>query len=154
ARELGGAASGWRRQNLYVAFDHPLTMDENALIKSFPRDVRRMIRLGAKNGLSAQVGRAELLGDFYEVYASSVRRLGTPVFPKRLFAEFLREFSDASDILVVRQGRRVAGAVMSFYFRGAVAPYYGGAHPEFHGAGVNNFMYWELMRLAAQRGCS
>jgi len=154
AREPPLPALGFRRQNLYVTFDHPITPDEDALMKSFPRDVRRMIRQGLKHRLSAQLGREELLDDFYEVYAASVRRLGTPVFPKRLFAEFLRDFADASDILVIRQAGRVAGAVMSFYFRGAVAPYYGGAYPEFHGAGVNNFMYWELMRSAARRGYS
>jgi len=154
ARGVGADATGFHRQNLYVAFDHPITTDEDALMKSFPRDIRRMIRQGLKHGLSAQLGRAELLDDFYDVYAASVRRLGTPVFPKRLFAGFLREFADASDILVIRQGGRVAGAVMSFYFRGAVAPYYGGAYPEFNGAGVNNFMYWELMRSAALRGYS
>ncbi len=144
----------WRRQNLYVAFDRTITADEDALMKSFPRDIRRMIRQGLKHGLSSRFGREELLDDFYEVYAASVRRLGTPVYPKRLFASFLQEFPEACDILVILQAERVAGAVMSFYFRGAVAPYYGGAYPEFYGAGVNNFMYWELMRSAAARGCS
>lgn len=153
-RDRNSAASGFHRQNFYAAFDHPITEDEDALMKSFPRDVRRMIRLGEKRGLSAQIGREELLGDFYNAYAASVRRLGTPVFPKRLFAEFLREFPDASDILLIRQGRRVAGAALSFYFRETVAPYYAGAYPEFHSAGVNNFMYWELMRSAARRGFS
>ncbi|MGH9766595.1 MAG: FemAB family XrtA/PEP-CTERM system-associated protein [Blastocatellia bacterium] len=152
--ETGASTAPGRRQNLYAAFDHPITTDEDALMNSFPRDVRRMIRQGAKHGLSSRLGREELLDDFYDVYAASVRRLGTPVFPKRLFAEFLREFARASDILLIRQNGRVAGAVMSFYFRDSVAPYYGGAYPEFHGAGVNNFMYWELMRLAARRGCS
>ncbi|MGH9854837.1 MAG: FemAB family XrtA/PEP-CTERM system-associated protein [Blastocatellia bacterium] len=153
-REPPLPAFGFRRQDLYVAFDHPIAPDEDALMKSFPRDVRRMIRQGLKHGLSSQLGREELLDDFYDVYAASVRRLGTPVFPKRLFAGFLREFADASDILVIRRAGRVAGALMSFYFRGAVAPYYGGAYPEFHVAGVNNFMYWELMRSAARRGYS
>jgi lipid II:glycine glycyltransferase (peptidoglycan interpeptide bridge formation enzyme) len=41
---------------------------------------------------------------------------------------------------------------MNFYFRDAVLPYYGGAYPEFYRTGVNNFMYWELMRSAASRG--
>lgn len=153
-RERDPAASDFRRQDLYAAFERPLTEDEDALMKSFPRDIRRMIRLGVKGGLSSQIGREELLDDFYEVYAASVRRLGTPVFPKRLFAEFLREFADASDILLVRQGERIAGAALSFYFRDAVAPYYGGAYPEGHVVGVNNFMYWELMRSAARRGYS
>ena len=139
-------------QELYVSFDHPLTPDEDELLASFPRDVRRMIRQGGKHELTAEVGGAELLDEFYEVYAVSVRNLGTPVFPRRLLAEFLREFPDACDILVVRQGQRVAGAVLSFYFRETVMPYYGGAYPEFYAAGINNFMYWELMRRAAARG--
>ncbi|MDQ3013288.1 MAG: peptidoglycan bridge formation glycyltransferase FemA/FemB family protein, partial [Acidobacteriota bacterium] len=116
--------AGFHSQNLYVTFHHPLTTDEDELMKSFPRDVRRMIRLGAKHGLSVDTGREELLNEFYEVYATSVRNLGTPVFPKKLFAEFLREFPGESDILLVRQGREVAGAVLSFYFRDTVMPYY------------------------------
>jgi FemAB-related protein (PEP-CTERM system-associated) len=151
-RDRIAAVPEFHRQNLYGAFEQPITKDEDALMKGFPRDVRRMIRLGAKHGLSFDLGGEELLDDFYDVYAASVRRLGTPVFPKRLFAEFLREFPEMSDILVARQGKHMAGAVMSFYFRDAVAPYYGGAYPEFYRAGVNNFMYWELMRSAARRG--
>jgi len=141
-----------RRKELYVTFEHPITTDEEALMRSFPRDIRRMIRQGPKHGLTSEVGREELLDEFYEVYATSLRHLGTPVFPKRLFAEFLREFPAECDILAVRQGGRLAAAVMSFYFRDAVLPYYAGAYPEFYRVGVNNFMYWELMRSAAERG--
>ncbi len=151
-RDRTGAPPVFYRQGLYVSFDYPIVADEDALMGSFPRDIRRMIRQGAKNGLRSQVGREELLDDFYDVYATSVRNLGTPVLPKRLFAEFLLEFPSASDILLIRHGRRAAGAVMSFYFRDTVMPYYGGAYPEFYRAGVNNFMYWELMRSAAGRG--
>ena len=142
------------RKELYVTFEHSISMDQEALMQSFPRDLRRMIRQGPKHNLTSEVGQAELLDEFYDVYATSVRSLGTPVFPKRLFAEFLREFPKACDILVVRQGARVAGAVMSFYFRDTVLPYYGGAYQEFYRAGINNFMYWELMCHAAARGCT
>ncbi len=142
----------FHRQNLYVSFDHPITPDENAMMKSFPRDVRRMIRLGIASGLISQIGREELLDDFYQVYATSLRNLGTPVFPKKLFAEFLREFPASSDVLLIRQNGKIAAGVLSFYFRDTVMPYYGGAYREFNRAGVNNFMYWELMRLSAARG--
>ncbi len=140
------------RKDLYFAFEHPIMPDDDALMKSFPRDVRTMIRKGGKNDLTSQLGREELLDEFYEVYATSVHNLGTPVFPKRLFAEFLREFPKHSDILLIRQGDKVAGGVLSFYFRDTVMPYYGGAYVEFYRAGINNFMYWELMRSAATRG--
>lgn len=141
-------------KDLYVAFDHPITTDDDALAKSFPRDVRRMIRLGPQNGLTAEFGREELLDELYDAYAASVHRLGSPVFPKRLFAECLKQFGDACDIMVVRKGKQTAGAVLSFYFRDTVFPYYSGAYPEFNKCGVNNFMYWELMRSAARRGCT
>lgn len=141
-----------QRKDLYFTFVHPITTNEDAMMKSFPRDVRTMIRKGAKNDLTSQVGREELLDEFYDVYATSVKNLGTPVFPKKLFAEFLREFPHASDILLIRQGNKVAGGVLSFYFRDTVLPYYGGAYGEFYRAGINNFMYWELMRHAAAKG--
>ena len=141
-----------QRLDLYVTFERPLVADEDALMKSFPRDVRRMIRQGEKHRLCAEFGREELLDEFYEVYAVSLRNLGTPVFPKKLFANFLREFPANSDILLIRQDKQVAGAVLSFYFRDTVMPYYGGAYRQFHHAGINNFMYWELMRRSARRG--
>jgi len=146
------AAPEFLDQNLYVTFEHPISPDEDALMKSFPRDIRRMIRQGPKHGLESGLGREAFLDDFYEVYATSVRNLGTPVFPKKLFAGFLREFPESSDILLIKQAGRVAAAVLNFYFRNTVMPYYGGAYPEFFRAGVNNFMYWELMRSAAARG--
>lgn len=147
-----GKDTDLHRKDLYFTFAHPISTDEEALMKTLPRDIRTMIRKGAKNGLAAELGREALLDEFYEVYATSLRNLGTPVFPKRLFAAFLREFPNSSDILMIRQGDKVAGSVFSFYFRDTVMPYYAGAYAEFYRAGINNYMYWELMRSAAARG--
>ena len=140
------------RKDLYFTFSHPISTDEDALMKTFPRDIRTMIRKGIKNELTAQLGREELLDEFYEAYATSVHHLGTPVFPKKLFATFLCEFPNESDILLIRQGDKVAGGVLNFYFRDTVMPYYGGAYGEFYRAGINNYMYWALMQSAAARG--
>lgn len=143
---------GFLQQRLYASFERPIPDNETELLRSLPRDVRRMIRLGEQFGFAASLGGVELLDEFYDLYASSVRRLGTPVFPKRLFAAFLQEFPNDSDILVLRDGRRAVAAVLSFYFRDTVSPYYAGANPAYHRVGVNNFLYWELMRRAAARG--
>jgi FemAB-related protein (PEP-CTERM system-associated) len=143
-----------RTKDLYVAFDQPIGGDDEAMLRRWPSDIRRMIRIGAKSGFECQVGRGDRLDDFYQCYATSVRALGTPVFPKKLFSELLEAFPDTSDILVLRHEGRVAAAVMSFYFGGAVLPYYAGAYAEFYRGGVNNFMYWQLIRHAAGRGCT
>jgi FemAB-related protein (PEP-CTERM system-associated) len=140
-------------KDLYVTFERSITNDEEALLGSYPKKIRYLIRKAWQAGLTSQLGRAELLDAFYDVYASNMRNLGTPVYPKRLFAEFLRQFPDSCDILVVRQGRRVAGAAMSFYFRDVVLPHYAAAHRDFYPAGVSTFMFSEVMRRAAARGC-
>jgi FemAB-related protein (PEP-CTERM system-associated) len=142
------------RKDLYVTFDQPIGPDENEMLKRWPSDIRRMIKLGVKHGFTVETGRHALLEEFYQAYASSVRALGTPVFSRRLFVELLDAFPTASDIMVIRRGGQVAGAVMSFYFRGTVLPYYAGAYAEFYRHGINNFMYWELMRHAARWGCT
>lgn len=148
------APEDWHVKELYVGFEQPLTTDEDALMGGFKRELRRMIRQGVKAGLTSRVGREDHLDRFFDAYAFSLHGLGTPVFPKGLFANLLEEFPAHSDILVVEHDGRLAGTVFSFYHGGTVYPYYAGAYPQYYKAGVNNFLYWELMRHAAARGCT
>ena len=53
--------------------------------------------------------------------------------------------------MVERDGRDVCG-VMSFYFRDEVLPYYAGGLLETRGYGGHDFMYWDVMRRAGERG--
>ena len=50
------------------------------------------------------------------------------------------------------RGQPIA-AVMNFYFRDEVLPYYGGGTAQARQRAGNDFMYWEVMRRAAERGC-
>jgi len=109
-----------------------------------------MVRKGIKAGLQGEVDSG--VERFYAVYAESLRNLGTPVFSRR-YLEILQDvFGDACEVLMVlHQGQDVAG-VMSFYFRDQVLPYYGGSRPAARQLKGNDFMYWELMRRAAEKG--
>ena len=42
---------------------------------------------------------------------------------------------------------------MNFYFRDEVLPYYGGGSAMARRRAGNDFLYWETMRRAADRGC-
>jgi len=90
--------------------------------------------------------------EFYDIYAHSVHRLGTPVFSKHLFTEIRREFPDHSRLFGVRKGRTVVAGVLCFYFRDQVIPYYGGSLAEFNRDSPNNFMYWNLIRQSCEEG--
>ena len=141
----------WPHKDLYVTFRKAITADHEANLKAVPRKQRAMIRKGIEAGLeSTLTNDADRL---FRTYSASVRNLGTPVFPRRYFRLLQEAFGPSCDSLVVtHQGRDVA-AVMSFYFRDEVLPYYGGSLPLARDVKGNDFMYWELMRRSVDRGC-
>jgi FemAB-related protein (PEP-CTERM system-associated) len=142
---------GFLTKELYVTFEQPLSADPEKLIRGFPKDTRYMIRKAQKSGLGAVTDNAQL-DSFYEIYAYSVRNLGTPVFSKRFFETLLDEFGDAAEIMVVRHQSKAIAGVLSFRFRDTIQPHYGGSLPEGRQFGANNFMYWEVLRTACERG--
>lgn len=139
-------------KDLYVTFRKPIlpTADEN--MAAIPRNQRRSIRIAMKNELAWEVGREELLNPFFDLYSQSVRNLGTPVFPRRLFQNLLEAFGTDCRILVVRREGRPAAAVMTFFYRDEVLPYYGGARREDFRFAVNDFMYWSLLCYGMEQG--
>jgi FemAB-related protein (PEP-CTERM system-associated) len=109
-----------------------------------------MVRKGISSGLTSVID--DDISRFYEVYAESVRNLGTPVFPKKLFQVLTEVFGDNCEILSIEHQGRIVSSVMSFYFRNEVLPYYGGGTAEARDLYANDFMYWEVMRQAVDRG--
>ena len=67
----------------------------------------------------------------------------------RLLAEV---FADRMDVITILDKERPVAAVLNFYERGEVLPYYGGGTAAARTIAGNDFMYWEVMRRAAARG--
>lgn len=141
-------------KDLYYTFRREILPGVEDNLKAIPRKARRMVRVGMdKYKLRSETGRDDLLQEFYEIYARSVHHLGSPVYPKALFRNFLREFKEDCEILLVRtpEGKVIAG-VMSFFYKGEVLPYYAGSLPEGKEMAANDFMYWELMKYGCENG--
>ncbi|MDX2165619.1 MAG: FemAB family PEP-CTERM system-associated protein [Deltaproteobacteria bacterium] len=139
------------REGLYFRFRRPLHATDEENFAAIPRKQRRMVRVGQRAGLRAdsETPRVEVLHD---LYARSVRRLGTPVFPLAYFRLLMRTFPERSAVLTVSAGGRPVAAVLSFLFRDTIMPYYAGSRRESFRQAANDFMYWELMRYARRRG--
>jgi FemAB-related protein (PEP-CTERM system-associated) len=138
-------------KDLYVTFLQTLHADPEENLNLIPRKTRRMVRVGIKTGLETEITRDEI-ETFYDIYARSLKNLGTPVFPKQLFVNIRKELPEESFILYVRyQGKRVAG-VLTFIYKDCLMPYYGGSDREYNHLAVNNFMYWKLMEYGCLNG--
>ena len=150
-RQLTRQHEGWPAQDLYVTFRKPILPEVEANMNAIPRKQRAMVRKGIKNNLRSEIDPS--LDRFFALYADNVHRHGTPALPRAYFAALMREFGPDCELLIVSDeaGRPLSG-VMSFYFRDEVLPYYAGDDVRARDLAANDFKYWELMRLACERG--
>jgi FemAB-related protein (PEP-CTERM system-associated) len=152
--ELRGGAlpEGWNKaEGTHAGFVRDLPADEEAVLNSIPRKQRAEVRRALGFGLEVGMGDADA---HYRAYAESVRNLGTPVFPRSLFASVLEEYGAEADILTVSRDGKPLASVLSLYMNGTVFPYWGGGTREARAARANELMYYELMRHAVRRGCT
>jgi FemAB-related protein (PEP-CTERM system-associated) len=146
-----GARLGFvEKSDLYVTFRKSIDPDVEKNMLAVPRKQRAMIRKGIKADLTSVID-ADIVR-LHRVYAESVRNLGTPVFSRKYFANLKREFGDDCEIMMVTHRDVPVAGVMNFYFRDEVLPYYGGGTAAARVLAANDFMYWEVMRRACERG--
>lgn len=154
----GGSLPGpeWTQENeRYQGFVRPLAADDDAEMAAIPRKQRAELRKSFTFELEVATGCHIADADtHYAVYAEMVRNLGTPVFPKALFTEVLKEFGKSADVLIVRHRGVAVSSVLSLYWNGTVYPYWGGGTTAARALRANDRMYFELMRHARERGCT
>jgi FemAB-related protein (PEP-CTERM system-associated) len=130
----------------------PGTMDE--LAKRVGSKMRSQIRRAEREKPQVRVGHAELMGDFYRVFCSVMRDLGTPVYPKRFFdVVFDALGTRAAAVVIYLEGVPVSGAVMIHWRDRIKVPWASTLH-SVNPMSINMRLYWELLQVAIERQCS
>ncbi len=130
----------------------PLPTSEEALSKQLGAKLRSQIRRAEREQPEVLWGGADLLPEFYQIFAASMHELGTPVYPRRFFDAFWRALSSVASVLVVRAGGQVqAAAVLVRHGKRFEVPW-AAATPAAKRAAINMRMYWELLRRCVESG--
>ena len=148
-RNISTNQDDWPYKDFYYTFQKEIAPDTDTNLKAIPRKQRAMVRKGINNNLQSVVDNNT--DRFYDIYSTSVRNLGTPVYPKRYFNTLKKTFGDACEILTITKDDKAISSVLSFYSNGTVMPYYGGGLPEARQLKAYDFMYWELMRRSCEK---
>jgi FemAB-related protein (PEP-CTERM system-associated) len=138
------------KSNLYVTYKKALPPDPDKVLESCPPKRRNKVRKGLKGGLIIENG--DSLDRHYEIYAESVRNLGTPVFPKRYFANILAGFGKDAEIITVNHRGRPLAVALQLYFRDEATPYYTGRSEAGQSLNAFDVLTYACMRRAAERG--
>lgn len=131
-------------------FAWPLEESPDAILAGVKKKQRAVIRHSLKAELNFRVDADTQTA--YDIYSESVRNLGTPVFPREYFNQLREIFGPRCDVLTVEHQGKAVSSVLNFYFRDQVLPYYGGGLPEARELKSNDFMYYQLMCSAKERG--
>jgi FemAB-related protein (PEP-CTERM system-associated) len=133
-----------------VAMRLPIATD---LWQRLDRKVRNQIRKAEKSNLTAERGDAELLPDFYAVFARNMRDLGTPVYARRFFEQILAAFPGRARVIVVRRDGQPIAAAVTYRTRTTTEVPWASSLREFNPLCPNHLLYWRAIEWAIADGC-
>ena len=140
-----------------VAQIKPINTNAEELFASFPAKLRSQIRKPIKLGYLPKsfFGKDisdKQYNDFYKVFSTNMRDLGTPVYPQSLFRNALQEFSDKSHLVIVYDKQTPVAAGILIVENGCVEiPWASSLKSHKHSA-PNMLLYWEALKVACDNG--
>jgi FemAB-related protein (PEP-CTERM system-associated) len=134
-----------------VAMRLPLASTADRQWEALDRKVRNQVRKGEKSALTAAHGGAELLDEFYAVFAHNMRDLGTPVYGRVFFAEVLRVFPDTARVFVVRHDGRPVAASLVYWHGSMIEVPWASALRSSNPLSANVFLYWHMLKFSVER---
>ncbi|HEY7497065.1 MAG TPA: FemAB family XrtA/PEP-CTERM system-associated protein [Vicinamibacterales bacterium] len=135
-----------------VSMTLDLNKDPDVLWKKFSSSHRQDIRKGYKNGLTARIGGAELIPDFYAVLSESWRDLGTPIYSRSYLETVAATFPEATRLCVVYAGTEPAAASLDMLHGETAEGLWLGSRGKFRSQYAGYVLYWELIKGACERG--
>ncbi|MDB6091113.1 MAG: hypothetical protein JWN85_3897 [Gammaproteobacteria bacterium] len=143
----------WRVRTDKVTLLLDLPADFDALSKQLGAKLRSQVKRAERETPSVRVGGAALLDDFYDVFCRTMRDLGTPVYPRRFFAQILERCGHDCLLVVIDRGGQPAAAAFLVISNGRAEIPWAACREDAKPAGFNMKLYWEVLRAVIERGC-
>ncbi len=129
-----------------------LEHDPDRMWKRFNAKLRNQIRKAIKSNLTVSWHDQKGVADFYEVFATNMRDLGSPVHSQRFFTAVLEEFPENARLLLVHQGNQTIGGGVCLFFKDTILVPWASSLREYFALCPNNLLYWEAIRWGCEKG--
>ncbi len=143
---------GWPTNTDKVSMTIALPGDPEELMKAFGHKHRQNVKRALKNELQVRAGTTDLLDDFYELMRLAWRDLGTPLYKKSYFADYLRAFGDSARIFIAYHEGTPIGTALNGYHARTIEGMWAAGHPAHYKLNANSVLYWEMIRDGIARG--
>lgn len=119
--------------------------------KAFDAKFRNKVKRPQRDGMTTMFG-ARHLDAFYDVFATNMRDLGTPVLPRRVFERIVASFPELALIGVTYLRERPVAAGFGFMWRDEFEMTWSASLKELRASKPNMLLYWDYMRELIGRG--
>ena len=151
-RDSVGRAGAWKVRTDKVVMELTLPATHDELWNGFNPKLRAQIRRPQREQTEVIHGGAELLSQFYGVFARNMRDLGTPVYGQAFFAAIMAAFPASAHIVIVRHGQQPVAAAFLLGHRDRMEIPWASSLREYNQLGVNMLLYWEALQRAIAGG--
>ena len=151
-RELSPRNADWPARTDKVAMHSPLEANEDEHWRKLSSKLRSQVRRPQKEGATTRVGGAELLPQFYAVFAHNMRDLGTPVYSRSFFATVVEELGENVDVVLAELNGAPVAAGILLHFGGSTEIPWASSLRSANRLGVNMLMYWACLKRAIEKG--
>ena len=122
------------------------------LMKSFKSKLRSQIKKPLKEGLKNKIGGLELLDDFYHVFLTNMRDLGSPVHSKKLIRNVIESFPENAKIVVIYKDNKPLACSVIVGFKDTLENPWASALSQYSKLSPNMFLYWSMLEYASDNG--
>lgn len=113
--------------------------------------VRAQIKKGEEHLFTFKFGKEELLNDFYQVFSTNMRDLGTPVYAKQFFHTLLTQMPHNSTLaLLYYKNKPVSGGFL-LGFRDTLEIPWASTLKSANHLNANMVFYWQVLQFAIQK---
>ena len=139
-------------QKVRMILDLPETSE--LLLAGFKSKLRSQIKKAEKNGLTFLIGNnGSQISDFYNVFATNMRDLGSPTHSKRWFECIRRFYGEHCIISVVKYDSQPVGAGLILQNGLNATIPWASTLKEYNKLAPNMLLYWSLLEYATNKGC-
>lgn len=129
-----------------------LPKGSDALWDSFKSKLRSQVRKAEKNGLDFKWGSLSDIGDFYKVFSTNMRDLGSPVHSIKWIEEVLKNYGENARLGLVYKESSVVGGGIILTNGGKVSIPWASTLREYNKLAPNMILYWNFLKYCADNG--
>jgi len=133
-----------------------LKPNQEAQFNSYSGNLKSKIRRGLRNNFDLEIGKEELLTEFYKCYARHMRQLGSGAISKKFFSELLNQYNTEGGyarIYLLRHNKRTVGAALSLAYKGFYENGWFATTPAWQKKYASYVLHHHMIRDAISLGC-